>query len=66
MLACGKSADIIKITATIKIVLLTTTMFGKIRAMAGAPQLPGQPGLEPRHVFRITKWVIFPNRTKMQ
>ena len=29
MLACGKSADIIKITATIKIVLLTTTMFGK-------------------------------------
>ena len=29
MLVCGKSADIIKITATIKIVLLTTTMFAK-------------------------------------
>ena len=34
--------------------------------ISGAPQPPGQPGLEPRHVFRFTKWVIFPNRTKMQ
>ena len=33
---------------------------------SGAPQQPGQPGLEPRHFFKFTKWVIFLNRPKTQ
>ena len=36
------------------------------RCLTGATHKPGQPGLKPRHFFRFTKWVIFPNRPKMQ